>query len=56
MLMCSVPVYKEVVDEWKHAGQRRHKKKDKKLGEHPSYLRGSDSPSKSRKDDLMGKA
>ena len=55
MLMCSAPVYNDVVDEWKNAGRPgRRKNKDTKMGELPSYLRGSDSPNKSRKEDLSG--
>jgi hypothetical protein len=55
MLMCSAPVYHDVVDEWKNKGRvgRRKKKGDKRLGERPSYLR-NESPSKSRKEDLTG--
>ena len=48
-MMCSAPVYRDVVEDYKHP---RRKKKEKKLGELPSYLRGSDSPNKSRKEDL----
>ena len=51
MLMCSAPVYRDVVEDYKHP---RRKKKEKKLGELPSYLRGSDSPNKSRREDLSG--
>ena len=55
MLMCSAPVYHDVIDEWKHAGRPgRRKKKEKKLGELPSYMRGSDGPDKSRSEDLSG--
>jgi hypothetical protein len=52
MLMCSAPVYRDVMDDWRHP--RRKKKNEKKLGELPSYLRGEVSPSKSRKEDLSG--
>ena len=55
MLMCSAPVYHDVVDEWKHAGRPGRKKKEKKLGELPSYMRNSDKPDKSRSEDLDGK-
>ena len=52
MLMCSAPVYRDVLDDWRHP--RRKKKNETKLGELPSYLRGEVSPSKSRKEDLSG--
>jgi hypothetical protein len=52
MLMCSAPVYNDVVEEWQHQGQRRRKKKEKKAGDLPSFLRSSQSPERSRKDDL----
>ena len=55
MLMCSAPVYHDVIDEWKHAGRPgRRKKKEKKLGELPSYLQGMHGPDKSRSEDLSG--
>ena len=50
--MCSAPVYNDVVEEWQHQGQRRRKKKEKKAGDLPSFLRSSQSPERSRKDDL----
>ena len=52
MLMCSAPVYRDVMDDWRHP--RRKKKNEKHLGELPSYLRGEGSPGKSRKEDLSG--
>lgn len=53
MLMVSAPVYHDVVEEYRHHGKGRRKRKGaKSMGQLPSYLLSSQAPDKSRKDDL----